>query len=90
MMGRKKALPPRGQRCQNRHHGFLTPSLELSKVYYEKGHTLRGAPAKFCYEWWCEECCIDEEIEPREEGWPTGDDGRFMTAVQCQTIPELD
>jgi len=89
-MARKKASPPAGQRCQNPRHGPLTPSLELTKVYYEKGRTLRGAPAKFCYEWWCEFCCEEEEVGRMEEGWPTGDDGRFMTAVQCQMIPGLD
>ena len=89
-MARKKALPLAGQRCQNLRHGFLTPSLDLEKVYYEKGRTAFGAPAKYCYEWWCNLCCEKEGVGEREDGWPTGDDGRFMTAVQCQTIPGLD
>jgi len=89
-MARKKALPPPGQRCENPRHGFLTPSLDLKKVYYEKGRTAFGAPAKFCYEWWCELCYEDEEIGEMEDGWPTGDDGRFMTPVHCPIIPGLD
>ena len=89
-MPRKKVLPPADQRCQNLRHGFLTPSLGLKKVYYEKGRTLWGAPIKLCYEWWCEKCCEGDEVGVMEEGWPTGDDGRFMTAVQCQMIPGLD
>jgi hypothetical protein len=53
------------------------------RVFYHK-------LGKYCYEWWCGDCCEREEISEREDGWPQGEDGRFMTAVHCLTIPGLD
>ena len=90
---RKK--PPPGQRCQHRDHGPLTPSEELRKVYYETGGWRPdGARTrrKLCYEWWCVFCREYgwDEISDMDDGWPVGDDGKFMTPVQCEIIPGLD
>lgn len=79
----KRLQPDPGQQCECPSHEPNQPSIKLGRVYYEK-------PGKFCYEWWCEACYDREDIEPMEEGWPTGPDGRFLTAVHCQVIPGLD
>ncbi len=90
---RKKAAP--GQRCQNPDHGPLTPSEGLKKVYYEIGGwrpDRERTPRKLCYEWWCVFCREYgwDEVEEMEDGWPVGDDGKFMTPVSCERIPGLD
>ena len=87
--------PPPGQRCQDRDHGPLTPSEDLEKVYYEIGGWRPdgpGTPRKLCYEWQCVFCREYgwNEISEWDDGWPVGDDGKFMTPVQCDLIPGLD
>jgi hypothetical protein len=85
--------PPPGQRCQSRKHRPLTPSIKLQKVYWEVGGWRpggEGTPRKLCYEWWCLECWERDEPSEFDEGWPVGDDGKFMTPVQCDLIPGID
>lgn len=79
----RRIKPDPGQRCEHSRHTPGAPERNLQRVYYDKH-------GKFCYEWWCEACYDEEGIEPMEEEWPTGADGRFMTAVHCPTIPGLD
>lgn len=79
----KRMQPSPGQLCECSIHPLGQPSLDLMRVFYHK-------LGKYCYEWWCGDCCEREEISEREDGWPQGEDGRFMTAVHCLTIPGLD
>ena len=82
-MGSKVKAAP-GQLCECSDHPLGQPSLDLMRVFfYPKA-------GKYCYEWWCDDCCERWEIGTNEDGWPQGEDGRFMTAVHCPTIPRLD
>lgn len=77
-----KVKPPPGQQCECSEHDSAGPMENLQRVFFQR--------KKFCHEWWCKACHDREGIEPMEEGWPQGDDGRFMTSVHCPVIPGLD
>ena len=85
-MGKPRVIPDQGQICECPTHPLGQPSRELTRVFYHPHQR-----SKFCYEWWCAWCQDEEEIpEEWDEGWPQGEDGRFMAAVHCPMIPGLD
>jgi len=83
----KRVKPDPGQQCECPSHPAGEPPSDLRRVYYEKRRE-----DKFCYEWWCQGCYDREGIADEEwdDGWPTGEDGRFKTPVHCPVIPGLD
>lgn len=64
-------------------HDWPNHGSELRRVYWEKN-------GRMCYGWWCAGCRSWLSEDDDGEGWPTGDDGRFMASVHCQMIPGLD
>lgn len=80
----RRVKPDSGQPCECSIHVPSQPSdKNLRRVYFER--------EKFCYEWWCEDCYGKCEVgEADGDGWPVGDDGRFVKPVHCPMIPGLD
>ena len=78
-----RVKPEPEQQCECSSHAPSQPAdKNLRRVYFER--------KKFCYEWWCKDCYGKSEVGEAEDGWPTGDDGRFVKPVHCPTIPGLD
>jgi len=64
-------------------HDWPNHGGKLRRIYWRKDDHM-------CYGWWCANCCSWLPDNEDSEGWPTGDDGRFMSSVHCQVIPGLD
>jgi hypothetical protein len=79
----KRMQPAPGQLCECPSHPIGQPSLQVRRIYYDQRE-------RFCYEWWCQNCYAVHELSEMENGWPTGEDGRFKAAIHCQVIPGLD
>lgn len=87
----QRVKPDPGQQCEcSVHAPSQVADKNLRRVYFNKYTDLSG-DGKFCYEWWCEDCYGKCEVgEADGEGWPVGDDGRFVKPAHCPMIPGLD